>query len=758
MKKNKKLIISLILCGLLIGSNNIALLTSTINNNLNTSNKISFFSPSNNQKELNSLNFEEQKFIINSDDKFLNYIYTSDVYTNEKQLKSIGITTPEINLNEISQLPIELWNQFWENESRNAYTLSIADGFIKTKNIPNDFFGLIYIKNSNDSFFNDSFEITSSDIVVNNSGNLVLRPPTNLKFARFEGVVQLNNFYDTKLNPNFDPENLFAVNLNEEVSGKNNFFLVKHLAYKTAKSLEINDKEIKNIKRSSLTFGVFDNQIWLSNKQSNAQIRIKESVNTKNLTVQEFSKNLLNYIEIDLENTPKQCISSSNNEVNSSINIKYNSTNGNLEISFTSNKSFTPNFEKDANKNIKDGNWIKNKPMTANIEINVKNFKNGNEFIFGSTSLVENYIDASYDYQVQNSFASDFVKNESNTKIKEILLENIFSIFINMPLDISLDNLIIKEITSNDVYRLVNVKFTLNKFYNEQKELISNKESNIFEVNIMGFKQSTKTTTFDINLIKKYIDISSVSSIHFVEDITNEIINTEPFKLAIISKIINYVGSPPTLKDVININLKRINTIERTAEISVTINGEKAKINDEIQTKPYTITGIFGGFKVHHPTKQIKTLISVEKDKDLSSQLPSWFYNGNIDNNKLQTLIFNNSNLLFDSLPINFSQDSIYIKEVNLNDEQGKINLEVKLKNYFNSKGDEINTSNEKEYSDIYSLEIIDFKKSSEITNIASTILGWTFMSIGFVAILAVIVLNLNIMQKIKNKNIFRRL
>lgn len=299
------------------------------------------------------------------------------------------------------------------------------------------------------------------------------------------------------------------------------------------------------------------------------------------------------------------------------------------------------------------------------IEINIKGYK----------FIVPTSLPTDHTWKNGNSsvFPSIAVTDENN--LKNIVYKNLSG---DKPSGFNqIDNIIIYNITFNNLNGTINFDFDINKLYSQTGFEI-NSLPELYNVTITGYQSSLPTTINQnitlINYKETYtIDVTDNDLIDIIWENYNLFFSNIPFQ---ISKEDILIDSPDRRNN-IGIIIVRITTKTYYDSLGV------LQLHSD-NPLPFTQVIIEGFNKIDQT--QINDGVIIEgKEKLLASDQTE---------EQVKQIIFDNRKILFSPIPNDFSIDNIIINKNSLNETsisysniQGSITMNLSILNYYNSQG-----------------------------------------------------------------------
>ncbi len=300
----------------------------------------------------------------------------------------------------------------------------------------------------------------------------------------------------------------------------------------------------------------------------------------------------------------------------------------------------------------------------------------------------------------------NFIFNNRNTLFKRI------------PDDFSINNIQIDEMIPTDREGKMEISFSLNKYYNDQNELIDSDNFNKkFTINFFGFKKTSATIFPDNNAVFEF-GSDDISPSDFYEN--NDQTNLKKLVLSSIDKIFSNLPIDFSENNIIISNVS-LNNSEGVIKFDLSIN-KWYDSEGVLKTTNSPIRNI----SIHGFKKQVETILPLNNalyNLGVPNQTANEFWNNN--NTNIQRLIFENKEIIFQNLPSDFNQNNINILDVKILNKEGQIKILFNINNYFLSNGIQTDSN-----SSTRTIIISNFKMDNENKNVG-TIVGGVILLIG---------------------------
>ncbi len=322
---------------------------------------------------------------------------------------------------------------------------------------------------------------------------------------------------------------------------------------------------------------------------------------------------------------------------------------------------------------------------TRTIKITGFKIQSGTTYIGGQT----------LNYGSSQQLASQWLT--SSVVVANKLFENIDSLFEELPQEMNVSNIIIKQASVDNTKGQISVMFSLNKYHDEDGQVVQDDNFENISVVITGFKIQ-KATIFPISGSEYAIGKNDVSPTDFYSNDNNNIQDLIHKNKETLFENLPLDFSPEN----INVTSVETNNLDGTIIITFNINNwfnEKGLL-EMSNSKTFVITAT--GFKIQKPTSLKKNTL----DANESQIIPSDFYTGVQDNDKISNLIIKNKDLLFENIPSDIEAQNVIIKDVSTNNVDGTISVTFNLDKFFNENGILTTDSESSEFAILFT----DFK------------------------------------------------
>lgn len=255
-------------------------------------------------------------------------------------------------------------------------------------------------------------------------------------------------------------------------------------------------------------------------------------------------------------------------------------------------------------------------------------------------------------------------------------------------------------ITTNNLDGTMLVDVKIKNYYNSEGFIVDSVD-NLLSTNltINGLKKSKPTLGNDVTL--KNINNEIPSKI-----LSNQLLNIVRNNWQEIFPI-NTVPNDFSSVNIISSTTKEYDNIEGTITAEITLNyfyDPSGAVVSNGNTK--TVDVVISGFKSIKPTELLTDTINTNFSSDLAS---------NQTNGQISQIIQNNKYVLFDSLPPDFIESNIEIKNISFNNILGEITVDLSLNYYISDNGVFINTLLNPNLPEAnYKIKIIGYKKVSK--------------------------------------------
>lgn len=285
---------------------------------------------------------------------------------------------------------------------------------------------------------------------------------------------------------------------------------------------------------------------------------------------------------------------------------------------------------------------------------------------------------------VKNPF---FVKGYSNIlpqelamnsdSIKEIIYQNINSIFKDIPQEIVYSDISINNIQFDNTKGYIYLKLLLSKYYDKNSILVNdNNKRAEYDVVLAGFKTITPTT-------QSLTEINEPSFNHILASSSIDIYTIKNYLWGKKDQIFNSLPSDITLKD-FNIEISSIDNISGSMILYITLFKWYSNTGElqNISSNSYKL--VLRGFKQIKQTIVNRNVnISFPENSSLSS-----YYAETVTSDDVRNLISYNKDLFFNYIPSDFNNLNIQSVQILSRDNiKGKINIKFSYFNYFDQFG-----------------------------------------------------------------------
>ncbi len=272
-----------------------------------------------------------------------------------------------------------------------------------------------------------------------------------------------------------------------------------------------------------------------------------------------------------------------------------------------------------------------------------------------------------------------YTGNADNEKLQNLIFNNKDNIFSCYPPTFTSSNIVIKSVTTNNLLGTLDVKFTLNNYYNSSSQLVTNSESSQFSLEITGFKTQQPTSQISTTIKTNNTQLSPNAYM-------NQDAATDNLKAFIASNINTLFNNIPLDFGQSNIDIVSTSQDNRNGNLGVTF-----RINNYYNNKGILVNGSWTnnfsititGFKIQLGTTFPNNNGSFNLgDKN---KTPTDYFGSNL---VLQNLVANNKDTLFQHLPADFTASNVNIVgSPETNNINGTIKFTFNINNWFNSDG-----------------------------------------------------------------------